>query len=168
MSDFIERKNEFRKEVRTNINKLTAAQIKASDEAITNQFIKYIRPNPGARIYAYVPYGKEISTLSLLSHFRRQGIYVTICWDWPMDRYPDPGDIIIVPGLTFDKNGYRIGKGGGFYDRLLAKAPMALSVGLARDELLANEVPRENHDRRVDCIITETQIFDFPEYMNER
>ncbi|MDR2360514.1 MAG: hypothetical protein LBD85_04445 [Oscillospiraceae bacterium] len=168
MSDLTEMKSAFRKDVRANINKLTAEQMKASDIAITEQFIKKICLGSGARVYAYVPYGKEISTLPLLSYFRKQGVYVTICWDWPMDRYPQPEDVIVVPGLTFDKSGYRIGKGGGFYDRLLAKSPDSISVGLARDSLLVDAVPREPHDRRVELLITETQIFDFRSAANGR
>lgn len=64
--------------------------------------------------------------------------------------------LCIVPGLSFDRNGFRIGYGKGFYDRFLSRFE-GVSVGLLAHGLLADELPRENTDMAVDVIITEKE-----------
>lgn len=61
-------------------------------------------------------------------------------------------DLIIAPGLMFDKKGYRLGRGGGYYDRLLAKTK-ARTVGLCFKELKIDEIPHEEHDKPVDYVL---------------
>ena len=161
MQDSAFEKNEFRKQVRAKLAELTSEDLKESDKQIAENFLALPEVQNCGRVYAYVPYGKEISTLAALSYFRKAGKYVYVCWDWAPDVLPVKGDIIIVPGLTFDREGYRIGKGGGYYDRLLEASPEAFTVGLARDALLTDRVPREEHDMRVMCLVTETAAIRF-------
>jgi 5-formyltetrahydrofolate cyclo-ligase len=70
---------------------------------------------------------------------------------------PENLDLIIVPALTYDTNGYRLGYGGGYYDRYLLKTP-AFTVGITRQKLMRDEVPREPHDVAVNCVVTEEKI----------
>jgi len=70
---------------------------------------------------------------------------------------PDALDLIIVPALTYDKDGYRLGYGGGYYDRYLEKLS-AFTIGIARDKLLCDALPREAHDIAVSCLVTESSI----------
>jgi 5-formyltetrahydrofolate cyclo-ligase len=68
-------------------------------------------------------------------------------------------DIIIVPGVCFDRKGGRIGYGAGYYDKLLKGLNRAIPViALAYDEQIVEEVPLEAHDRRVDMIITDREV----------
>lgn len=69
-------------------------------------------------------------------------------------------DLLVVPGVGFDRRGGRLGQGGGFYDRLLA-APgrRALAVGLGFAVQLVDEVPTEAHDQRLDAVITERELW---------
>lgn len=71
---------------------------------------------------------------------------------------PDKIDLIIVPGVAFDKAGHRLGMGGGFYDRFMLRASRAVRAALAYDCQLLVSVPAEVHDLTVDYIITEKQI----------
>ncbi|MBA2127054.1 5-formyltetrahydrofolate cyclo-ligase [Hyphomicrobium methylovorum] len=76
----------------------------------------------------------------------------------PMDDKPavDP-DVVLVPLLAFDARGYRLGYGGGFYDRTLArlrKIKPVIAVGLAYDELRVDAVPVESYDERLDWVLT--------------
>ncbi|MDI6752302.1 MAG: 5-formyltetrahydrofolate cyclo-ligase [bacterium] len=66
-------------------------------------------------------------------------------------------ELIIVPGLVFSKDGGRIGYGKGFYDRLLAKTG-SIKIGLCFSCQLTEELPRNEHDQRVDRIITEDGV----------
>jgi 5-formyltetrahydrofolate cyclo-ligase len=69
--------------------------------------------------------------------------------------------LALVPGLVFDRTGGRIGFGGGYFDRLIPKMPMALTVGLAFSLQINPEVlPHEAHDARVRMIITESETID--------
>lgn len=76
-------------------------------------------------------------------------------------RYVDKSqiDLIIVPGAVFDKEGYRIGYGGGYYDRFLAdlRAP---KVSFAFEMQLTDEVPKEDFDIPVEYIITEDRFIE--------
>jgi 5-formyltetrahydrofolate cyclo-ligase len=69
-------------------------------------------------------------------------------------------DMVVVPAVAFDKGGYRIGYGGGYYDRFLLKTN-ALKVGLAFDFQVVDSLPREEHDLPVDKIVTENHILEF-------
>jgi 5-formyltetrahydrofolate cyclo-ligase len=64
-------------------------------------------------------------------------------------------DMIIVPGVAFDKSGGRLGRGGGYYDRLLRKAPKVVKVGLCFREQIVKKVPMKAHDVKVDRVITD-------------
>ena len=67
---------------------------------------------------------------------------------------PDDLDLIIVPALAYDEEGYRIGYGGGYYDRYLSGF-QAHTVGLARERLMEVALPREPHDVAVERVVTE-------------
>lgn len=66
----------------------------------------------------------------------------------------DAVDLVLVPALCYDRAGFRLGRGGGFYDRFLARYT-GFSVGLCRQALLQDRVPREAHDLGVRLVLTE-------------
>lgn len=72
-------------------------------------------------------------------------------------------EAVIVPGSVFDSRGGRLGYGGGFYDRFLAReAPQALRIGLAFAlQLVPGELPLAEHDQRLDYLVTEEQALAF-------
>lgn len=67
-------------------------------------------------------------------------------------------DVILVPGLAFDKQGHRLGRGQGYYDKALAKLmagdKRALFVGLSMDEQIQSSIPHEKHDVAMDYLCT--------------
>lgn len=71
-----------------------------------------------------------------------------------------PGDIILIPGLSFDKAGYRLGSGMGIFDRYLATLPpTVITVGICLEEQLSPALlPRESHDIPVKMIATPNRV----------
>jgi len=67
-------------------------------------------------------------------------------------------DLIIVPGVVFDRQGYRIGYGGGYYDRFLSTLLEVDKISIAFDLQVVDKVPREDFDIAVDYIFTEKEI----------
>lgn len=75
-------------------------------------------------------------------------------------------DLLLVPMLAFDDQGYRMGWGGGFYDRTLADLrarKTVTAVGIAYAGQRVDKVPRDHHDARLDWIATEAGMYEVPQ-----
>jgi len=70
---------------------------------------------------------------------------------------PHEIDLVLVPGTAFDREGNRLGQGGGYYDRFLAQTK-ALRVGICHGRALHACVPHDVHDERMDAVITPDEI----------
>ena len=70
---------------------------------------------------------------------------------------PQELDLVFVPALAYDYRGFRLGLGGGYYDRYLSGLS-AYTVGLARARIIKDELPAEPHDIPVKCIVSEEHI----------
>lgn len=78
----------------------------------------------------------------------------------PVDHHVVPLeqlDAVVVPAVGADREGYRIGHGYGYYDEFLAEITVP-TVALVYDDCLVDHVPTEDHDRRVDVIVTERTV----------
>jgi 5-formyltetrahydrofolate cyclo-ligase len=72
---------------------------------------------------------------------------------------PATAHLVFVPGIAFDRQGGRLGRGGGYYDRLLATLPReVIRIGIAHEFQLVDAVPREPHDARVDWVATDAAV----------
>ncbi len=84
--------------------------------------------------------------------------------DWPVVA-PGEVDLVVVPGVAFDRRGNRLGYGGGYYDRMLpdvkAANPAAKLVGLAYGFQIVPELPREEHDIPMNGVATEDGLLRF-------
>ncbi len=78
------------------------------------------------------------------------------CPAFPLNRL----DLVLVPGVGFDLVGHRLGRGQGFYDRLLSSAS-GVKCGVAFDEQLVEKIPAETHDVRLNCLLTPSQWLEF-------
>ena len=145
----------------------------------------------GQNIAAYLPTGGEIDPLALMQALRRQGsvICLPVCVDEEaamiFRRYRDGDallpdemgigapratapqvtpDIVLLPLLAFDGAGHRLGRGGGFYDRTLAKLRRGGAcrfIGLAFDMQMVDKCPIAPHDEALHGVATPTQWYDF-------
>jgi 5-formyltetrahydrofolate cyclo-ligase len=73
-----------------------------------------------------------------------------------------PGDLVVVPGVAFDEDGYRLGHGKGYYDRAFAAelgdAPTL--VGFGYEFQIVDAVPHDHRDRQMDAIVTDRKVRD--------
>ena len=67
------------------------------------------------------------------------------------------GSICLVPGLVFDKEGFRVGYGKGYYDRFLSTYKQT-KLGIVYNDFILDAVPRGRYDRRVDILVTERGV----------
>ena len=137
-------------------------------------------------IGGYFPVNNEVDDLDLLNELENKNINISLPVIGPnntMDFYkwsfndilkinkygiPEPEkeklvypDILIVPMVAFDKRLYRLGYGGGYYDRYLEKILIkkkTLLIGLAHSCQKISRVPNNKYDRKLDLIITEKHI----------
>ncbi len=65
-----------------------------------------------------------------------------------------PIDLIVIPGMAFDSRNNRLGRGKGYYDRILKRLPDVPKIGLAFDFQMIEQVPAEPHDVKMDMILT--------------
>jgi 5-formyltetrahydrofolate cyclo-ligase len=70
-------------------------------------------------------------------------------------------DLILVPGVAFDRQGHRLGRGKGYYDKLLT-VMRGTRCGVAFDQQIAEEIPVEAHDAKMDCLLTPTHWIELP------
>ena len=189
MQDLKSRKKEARRTLRAQIAAMDEKELEKSDKAIYNNISVLPELQAAQRVFLYLSVRREVDTRRLLLLLLEQGKRAALPVSLSEGRMffaeyrpgklteggvvpiPEPdesaeriepceGDLILVPGLTFDRAGFRLGQGGGYYDRFLSAHRM-FSVGLARDALLMDEVPREAHDCGVSCLVTESMVLRF-------
>jgi len=87
------------------------------------------------------------------------GIYEPVIGESEPEIFPDEGSVIIVPGAVFDKGGYRIGYGGGYYDKYLSDKQNIMKIGVCFDFQVIGSVPRDGFDVPVDMVVTDKRIY---------
>ena len=131
-------------------------------EVDTHEFIKEsIKKGKRIVVPITVPETKQLKLSEVLNFDELEiGFYNILTPKEEFIRYVDPSevDLIIVPGVAFDKCGYRIGYGGGYYDRFLSNLDHVTKISLAFNMQLIDKIPRDHFDIPVNYIITEKEI----------
>ncbi len=177
-------KKEIRALIRAQKKQLTAEEIKRASEKLCSILINEPVYRLSRVIYPYLAYNQEVITDTLIEQAWQDGKSVAVpkCFDDERMEFirissfdevapgycdiPEPADgeiaddeeaLIIMPGLAFDRDMNRIGYGGGFYDRYLAAHSdrRFVKVALAYDFQLLEHIETEEHDYKVDMIVTE-------------
>ena len=132
-------------------------------EVMTSQLIKRMLSEKKRVV---IPYTDTINTELIPSEITKQadlklnsfGYYEPVSI-MPVD--PEEIDLVIVPGVVFDKQLNRIGFGKGYYDKILIKLkPSAVKIAVAHEFQVFELIPTEEHDIKMDMIITEKSIWD--------
>ena len=78
-------------------------------------------------------------------------------------------DLVVTPAVAYDRRGWRVGRGGGFYDRFLARPGLkAVACGLGFAEQLVDALPHGPHDRPVNMLVTDTEVLRFAGQRSKR
>lgn len=179
-------KQQLRRYYREARRALSADEKQVIDRGITANLLKSNLYRDAACIFCYVSTKDEIDTTAILEQSLADGktLCVPLCGragemsarrirslnelqsgaygileprsDAP-EIAPDSISLVIVPALSCDRDGYRLGYGGGYYDRFLARAH-AVTAALCAESRLTDKLPREPFDLPCNYIITERQV----------
>ncbi|WP_456369776.1 5-formyltetrahydrofolate cyclo-ligase [Thermodesulfatator atlanticus] len=185
VQDISNYKKTLRKKILAKRNALSKERRKEFSEKIKNYLLKSPYYLKSQKILFYASFGSEVETFEMIKEALAQGkeVYLPKTYvsqkklrlfrvnslkelkkgaygilepeEEKQEISPEELDLIILPGVAFDKKGGRLGYGGGFYDRLLEQAPQAIKVALGFGCQLCDELPLEAHDVPADVIITE-------------
>ncbi len=152
-------KSALRSDMLRALRAMTAVDRAACSEAICRRVIESEQWRKAERVLLFSPLRTEPDITPLLttqSDLKSVAtIPSTLRHEDELDL-PFVPDFVLVPGLAFSRNGYRLGRGGGFYDRLLAgRARDAVKVGVGFELQLTDDIPRAEHDVILDRVITD-------------
>lgn len=179
-------KQQLRRYYREARRTLSSDEKRFIDCKISDNLLKSDLYRDAACIFCYVSTGDEIGTAAILEQALTDGktLCVPLCGRagemsarriFSLDELksgaygipepssgapeipPDGISLVIVPALSCDRNGYRLGYGGGYYDRFFART-RAVAAALCAESRLTDELPREPFDLPCNYIITERQV----------
>ena len=189
-STITEEKKQLRAQVRAQLAALTPQELEESDAALFDRFLALPQVQKADTIFAFWGIaGKEPDTARLIARLTDMGKRVCLPRMLPGHQMetplyvpqrplvavgfgisePDAGcplveraeiGLALVPAVCYDRRGYRLGFGGGYYDRWL-EGFSGFRVGLCRGAVLQAQVPIEPHDSRVDVLLTEEESLSF-------
>lgn len=184
MENITQQKKELRERAKAVRSVAFARHGAAAGERLATHGVSFARPPDGAAFTGFLAIGEEIDPMPLMRRLWAAGHAVGLPvmvgkarplvfrqWregeplgevQWGI-REPLAGaavimpDVVLVPLLAFDARGYRLGYGGGFYDRSIAEiraAKPVITIGLAYDELEVDAVAHDAYDQRLDWVLT--------------
>lgn len=173
-------KKELRRRIRERKRAMTEEEIVTRSEALGKAFTDTSLYREAKTIYGYLPYNQEVRTVPMLEQALRDGKKVAVpkvvgdemvfiylsdltqvekgyagipepVADEPVAH--DETALVLMPGLAFDREGHRIGYGGGFYDKFLQREPMHPTLALCYEFQMLEHLETEEHDIPVDCVL---------------
>ena len=183
-------KRSLRRTVLAERDALPAADRTARSEAIADRFLGLREAAIAETVLAFWSFGSEVDTAPLIARLRSGGKTVALPRIEGSDVVPvgsTPGapmtetsfgamepasgrvldvtelDLVVVPGVAFDRSCDRVGYGGGYYDRLLGKRREGASaIAIAFDLQIVDRVPSGPIDQRLDAVVTELEVIRCP------
>lgn len=180
-------KNELRKKIIKLRNSLDSDYIKKASVCISDKLLEIPEIIKAENIMVYMDFRNEVKTDYLIEKLMSMGknVFAPVCVHETREMIPrkvdsktvfinsrfgvlepsedseavspDTIDVIIVPGVAFDRAGNRMGYGGGYYDRFIPKTN-AFTCGVRFECQIVNDVFEEEHDVRIDVVVTESNI----------
>jgi 5-formyltetrahydrofolate cyclo-ligase len=184
-----ERKRRIRSEIQEKRDSLDGSIRHKKSRQIANRFMGLSQYDKSSHILAYYPFRSEIDTRIIIRDAIARGKRIALPrvgkedlelfyikdleQDLESGSYdimepipsrcekaePSQIDLLLVPGVSFDRKHNRLGYGGGFYDRLLTSIPGSVPrIALSFDLQVIDEIPVSGHDLKIDILVTESQI----------
>jgi 5-formyltetrahydrofolate cyclo-ligase len=178
-------KRDVRRRVLAARDALTERELSAASTAVAARVLDLPEIARARTVMAFSSFGSEVPTQPLLAGLIDRGVTVAMprivdgdlearsyrpgdpmTTTWFGAREPQDGqivdpldlDVVITPGVAFDRHGRRVGYGGGFYDRFLRGTPDAVRIAVGADvQLLDEALPAGSFDLRVHVIVTPTE-----------
>ena len=179
-------KRALRRQVLAERDRLPERERAAMSAAIVDRLLALDELRGARTVMAFWSFGGEVDTLPLLERLEAAGTQVVLPRIEDRDVEPvayaagdplaetsfgakepasgrrlEPSelDVVVVPGVAFDRAGGRVGYGAGFYDRLLGRVrDDAFAVAVASGLQVVDRVPAGGTDRRVDAVVTEREV----------
>ena len=174
-------KDEIREDMRAKRRALSKDEVKIKSDEIRQRLLGVERVKQAKTICTFISAFKEPDTVEIIKELWEQDkkiesgtlslSYINSMDDMEKGAYGilEPKtvrkadenniDVILVPGLAFDRNGGRMGFGKGYYDRLL-ESSKAVKIGLCYDFQILEKIPTEIHDVPMNFVITEKEILE--------
>lgn len=173
-------KQELRQAIRARKRAMTEEDILRRSKILAEKFARSNAYRAAKTIYGYLPYNQEVRTVPMLRRALEEGKRVAVPKVYGDDMkfiylddlsqvakgyagIPEPvadgpvaqdeTALVLMPGLAFDRAGHRIGYGGGFYDKFLAREPHHPTVALCYDFQVMDRLETEEFDIPVDLVI---------------
>lgn len=173
-------KPEIRALIRSRLAAMTPEELAEKSRILTARFLKAEAYRNAETLYGYVGYNREVCTMGILEQALKDGKRVAIpkCYGKqmifryitdlnrlqrrsfglpePYDDEPqaqDPEALVLMPGLAFDKAGFRVGYGGGYYDRFLELEPDHPTVALCFDFQILSCLEPDHFDIPADFLL---------------
>lgn len=173
-------KQELRRTIRERKRAMTEEEIVERSNALAEKFYNTPAYQAASTIYGYLPYNQEVRTVPMLQRALDDGKRVAVPKVYgdemrfiyledltqvskgyagipePIADAPvaeDKQALVLMPGLAFDPQGHRIGYGGGFYDKFLAKEPHHPTLALCYEFQMQAHLDTEEFDIPVDTVL---------------
>lgn len=173
-------KQELRRTIRERKRAMTEEEIVERSNALAEKFYNTPAYQAASTIYGYLPYNQEVRTIPMLQRALDEGKRVAVPKVYgeemrfiyledltqvskgyagipePIADAPVADDkraLVLMPGLAFDPQGHRIGYGGGFYDRFLAREPHHPTLALCYEFQMQAHLDTEEFDIPVDTVL---------------
>ena len=173
-------KKELRRSIRERKRAMTLEEIETRSAKLAQLFLASEAYRGAKTIYGYLPYNQEVRTVPMLEQALRDGKRVAVpkCYGDEMKfiyledltqvekgyaNIPEPiadnpvaddeTALVLMPGLAFDRDGHRIGYGGGFYDKFLAREPKHPTLALCYEFQMLPHLETDPFDIPVDCVL---------------
>lgn len=172
------------KSQKDNLRKILVTNVNENSDLVLSNIITFLQDYCSKKMYTiscglYFPMKYEPDILTLSKHFDAQYSFPKIVNNvihyaphstkvvqnkvFPLLLEPSGNnfctpEIILVPGIAFDKRGYRLGLGKGHYDKYISLNPDIYRVGICFSDNLLDTLPTEPHDCKMHAIITEREI----------
>ena len=170
----------LRRQIREKKRAMTQEQICSASEKLGQMLAQTEQYRQAKTIYGYLPYNQEVRTVPMLQRALQDGKRVAVPKVYgdemrfiymedlsqvaksemgipePVADGPvadDPEALVLMPGLAFDKEGNRIGYGGGFYDKFLEKEPNHPTVALCYAFQMVEQLQTQEHDIPVGLVL---------------